>query len=180
MVEQLGLAMILSSLVSTSALISGTTNFLVGSILHAEELSTTVIPASANFGAHSNDVLPPAEKMATAGFAAIASVILTTLYFLPLNTTSFPTDLSEATGINSVTGKFLSANTCNIFVPTKPVAPTTATFMFRIEFIRLNKKDLHFEGRNFLWLHTKRYKPSLRDVSYYVLYACLSALSRQK
>src|SRR5947207_336693 len=129
MVEQLGFAIILSSLVKASALISGTTNFFVGSILQAEELSITVIPASANFGAHSNEVPPPAENKATAGFAAIASVMLTTLYFFPLNSTSFPTDFSDATGNNSVTGILLSANTCNIFVPTNPVAPTTATFM---------------------------------------------------
>src|ERR1043165_8298257 len=128
-VEQLGLAMILSFLVSTSALTSGTTSFLVGSIRQAEELSITVMPASANLGAHSREVLPPAENSATAGFAAIASVMLTTLNFFPLNSTSLPTDLSEATGSNSVTGKFLSANTCNIFEPTKPVAPTTATFI---------------------------------------------------
>jgi hypothetical protein len=54
--------MILSSLVNEEALISGTINFLVGSILHADELSITVVPAAANFGAHSNDVSPPAEK----------------------------------------------------------------------------------------------------------------------
>src|SRR5512138_3225130 len=121
--------MILSSFVNTSALISGTTSFFVASIRHAEELSITVIPAAANFGAHSSDVLPPAEKIATVGFAAMPSAIPTTLYFLPLNSTSFPTDLSEATGTNSVTGKFLSASTCNIFDPTNPVAPTTATFI---------------------------------------------------
>jgi hypothetical protein len=45
--------MILSSLVNEEALISGTINFLVGSILHADELSITVVPAAANFGAHS-------------------------------------------------------------------------------------------------------------------------------
>src|SRR5690348_14009921 len=129
MVEQFGFAIILSSAAKASAFNSGTTNFLVGSILHALELSITVIPASANFGAHSNEVPPPAEKIATAGLAAMASLMLTTLYFLSLNSTSFPTDLSLATGINSVTGKFLSASTCNIFEPTKPVAPTTATFI---------------------------------------------------
>src|SRR6476646_6740104 len=129
MVEQLGFAIILSSAVNTSAFISGTTNFFAGSILHALELSITVIPASANFGAHSSEVPPPAENIATAGFAAMASVILTILYFFFLNSTSLPTDLSDATGINSVTGKFLSARTCNILVPTKPVAPTTATFI---------------------------------------------------
>src|SRR6185437_3462078 len=99
-------------------------------IRQAEELSMTVIPAAANFGAHSSEVLPPAENKATAGFAAIASAALTTLYFFPLNSTCLPTDFSDATGINSVTGKFLSARTCNILVPTSPVAPTTATFIF--------------------------------------------------
>src|SRR4051812_35919026 len=105
MVEQFGFAMILSALVRTDEFISGTTSFLAGSILQADELSTTVIPASANFGAHSSEVLPPAEKTAICGLAAIASFMESTLYFFPLNSTSFPTDLSEATGINSVTGK---------------------------------------------------------------------------
>ena len=88
------------------------------------------MPASANFGAHSKEVLPPAENKATAGFAAIPSSIVTTLYGLPLNMISLPAERADATGINSVTGKFRSANTCNIFVPTSPVAPTTATFIF--------------------------------------------------
>src|SRR3954451_25443208 len=74
MVEQFGLAMILSSAPSASAFTSGTTSFLEGSILHAEELSITVIPAAANLGARSREVLPPAENNATSGFAAIASV----------------------------------------------------------------------------------------------------------
>src|SRR6476620_5636643 len=139
MVEQLGLAMILSFLVNTSAFISGTTNFFVGSILHADELSITVIPASANLGAHSREVPPPAEKIATSGFAAIPSSMLTTLYFFPLNVTSFPTDLSEATGMISDTGKFLSANTWSIFEPTRPVAPTTATFIIFCSFTPLER-----------------------------------------
>jgi hypothetical protein len=42
----------------------------------------------------------------------------------------FPTDLSEATGINWVIGKLRSANTFNITWPTIPVAPTTATFIY--------------------------------------------------
>ena len=129
MVEQLGFAIILSLAVSRSALISGTTRGFVGSIRQAEELSMTVIPAAANFGAHSSEVPPPAEKIATAGFAAIASVMLTTLYLFPLNSTSLPTDFSDATGISVVTGKFLSASTWSILVPTNPVAPTTATFI---------------------------------------------------
>ncbi len=129
MVEQLGLAIILSSAVKASAFTSGTTSFFAGSIRHALLLSITVIPASANFGAHSSEVLPPALKIATAGLAAMPSAMLTTLYFSPLNSTSLPTERSLATGTSSVTGKFLSSKTCNILVPTNPVAPTTATFM---------------------------------------------------
>src|SRR4051812_41758668 len=114
MVEQLGFAIILSFFVSTCAFTSGTTSFLVGSILQAEELSTTVIPASANFGAISREVLPPAENIAMAGFILIAVSAFTTLYFFPLKSISLPTDFSEATGIISVTGKFLSSNTLKI------------------------------------------------------------------
>ena len=84
MVEQFGFAIILSSLVNSDALISGTTNFLVGSILQAEELSITTVPTSANLGAYSREVLPPAEKMAISGFIAIAVSIETMLNSLPL------------------------------------------------------------------------------------------------
>ena len=130
MVEQFGLAMILSSRVSTSALISGTTSFLVGSIRQAEELSTTVVPTSANLGAHSSEVPPPAEKMAMSGRAATASAMPITLYVRPLYVISLPTDFSEATGRSSVKGKLRSSSTWSILEPTKPVAPTTATFIF--------------------------------------------------
>ena len=83
MVEQFGLAIILSSSSSTVAFISGTINFFDGSIRQAEELSITVVPAAANFGAHSNEVEPPAEKMAMSGLADIASSIPITVYVLP-------------------------------------------------------------------------------------------------
>src|SRR5262245_60757177 len=108
MVLQLGLAMILSVAESACAFTSGTISFFVSSMRHALLLSITVMPASANLGAHSSEVEPPAENMATAGLALMASCILITLYLLPLNSISLPTDLSDATGNNSVTGKFLS------------------------------------------------------------------------
>ena len=63
------------------------------------------------------------------GAAAIASCIPITFICLPLNSICLPTDLSEATNINSVTGKSRSASTFKISLPTKPVAPTTATFI---------------------------------------------------
>ena len=128
-VEQLGLAIILSSLVRTSALISGMTNFLVGSIRQAEELSTTVVPTWANFGAHSLDTVAPAEKRATSGLRDTACCRPTTVYSVPLKVIFFPIDFSEATGISSVTGKLCSARTSNITLPTIPVTPTTATFI---------------------------------------------------
>ena len=119
----------MSSLVNTSPLISGTTNFFVGSILQAEELSTTVVPTSANFGAHSKEVSPPAENNAISGFIETAVAKFITANSFPLNGIIFPTDFSEATGINSVIGKFRSANTFNSTLPTIPVAPTIATFI---------------------------------------------------
>src|SRR5574343_2010833 len=128
MVLQLGLAMIISSLDSTEAFTSGTTSFLVGSMRQAEELSITLVPTLANSGAHCKLVEPPAEKSAISGRFSITVVIEHTSYDLPLKLMVLPTDFSEATGISSVTGKFLSASTSNIFVPTKPVAPTTAIF----------------------------------------------------
>src|SRR6186713_2017961 len=96
MVEQFGLAMILSSMVSWFALISGTTNFLVGSILQAEELSITIVPTAANFGAQSNDVPPPAEKIATSGASLTPSSIVITVYSLPLNVYFRPADAADA------------------------------------------------------------------------------------
>ena len=128
--------MILSAAVNSVALISGTINFFVVSILQADELSITVVPAAANFGAHSNEVSPPAENKAISAFISTAVCMPTTLYFFPLNSISLPTDRSEATGINSVTGKFLSARTFNIISPTIPVAPTTAILIlyFIIEY----------------------------------------------
>ena len=66
-------------MVKTEALISGTISFLVSSIRHAEELSITVVPAAANFGAHSNEVSPPAENKAISGLRSTAVCKPTTL-----------------------------------------------------------------------------------------------------
>src|SRR6056297_1981801 len=128
-VEQLGLAIILSSLVNSEALISGTINFLSVCIRQADELSITVIPALANSGAHFNEISPPAEKMAISGFNEIACSIPTTSISALLYLTFFPIDFSEATGITVSHGNFLSSNTLSITLPTKPVAPTTAIFI---------------------------------------------------
>ena len=90
MVEQFGLAMILSSFVNKCAFTSGTISFLVSSIRQAEELSITVVSALANLGAHSKEVVPPAENKATSGFIANASSKPTTVYSFPSKGTFFP------------------------------------------------------------------------------------------
>ena len=83
MVEQLGFAIILSSFEIKSPLISGIINFFEGSILHADELSITIVPISANFGAHFKEVSPPAEKIAISGFFSIAISTSINEYFSP-------------------------------------------------------------------------------------------------
>ncbi len=129
MVEQFGFAIILSSEVRAFAFISGTTSFFVGSMRHAEELSITVLPTSANFGAHCKEISPPAENIAISGLASIASCILIRVCLSPLKSRVFPTEASEATTNNSVIGNFRSSSTFNMTVPTIPVAPTTAIFI---------------------------------------------------
>jgi hypothetical protein len=71
-------------------------------------LSITVVPASAN-KERIQEVEPPAEKIAISGLAAIASFMLTIVNSSCLYFTFLPTDFSDATGINSVIGKFLSS-----------------------------------------------------------------------
>ena len=129
MVEQFGLAIILSSLVSVCALISGTINFLSVSIRQTDELSITVVPTCANLGAHSKEVSPPAENMAMVGLAFTASSMAIILRALFLNKSCLPTDFFEATSSSSVTGKFRSSRSFSITVPTIPVAPITAIFI---------------------------------------------------
>src|SRR5690606_18337221 len=112
----------------------------------------------------------PAENKAIVGLAAIASCMLTTLYFWPLKLISFPTLFSEATGISSVTGKFLSASTSKILVPTRPVAPTTATFIFYTVFLRypvgfvIKKAFRSTEGLfNFFYIRIQKSQPSVKN-----------------
>ena len=77
---------------------------------------------------------PPALKMASTGFLAMASSALITVHSLPWKVTFFPQERDDATGSNSVTGKCLSSSTSIIFEPTKPVAPTTATLIILCSF----------------------------------------------
>ena len=98
----------------------------------------TTVPASANLGAHSKEVDPPAENKATWGCMETAVSNPTTSYELVPQTTFLPIDLSEATGISSVKGKFLSYRTLSITSPTIPVAPTTAIFIVNFFLAKLS------------------------------------------
>jgi len=60
--------MILSFAVKILPFISGTISGISSFILHADELSITVVPTFLNLGAHSSDVSAPAEKIAISGF----------------------------------------------------------------------------------------------------------------
>src|SRR5690554_2312927 len=124
--------MMKSSSVNKSPLISGIINFLSSSILKAEELSTTRQPIAANFGAHSNEIPPPAEKRATSGFISKAFSKSTTVWSCPPKVIFEPAEFFDATGINSVIGRLISANTFNISCPTIPVTPTIASFIFSV------------------------------------------------
>ncbi len=114
MVEQFGLAIILDEELSTEALTSGTTSGISLCIRQHEELSITVVPSSANLGAHSPETAEPAEKSAKEGFCLTASSNELTFKASFLNFKVLPTDFSDATGINSVTGKFLCSKTLSI------------------------------------------------------------------
>ena len=127
-VVQLGLAMTKSPSPITSPFTSGTTNLWSSDMRQALLLSTTVVPTSANRGAHSKLKSPPAEKRATCGFWAKASSMDTTSTSSPRNVTVLPTERADATGNKVATGKLRASNTESMVRPTMPVAPTTATF----------------------------------------------------
>ncbi len=138
MVEQFGFAIIVFFLLSRLPFISGTINGISLFILHADELSITIVLTSANFGAQVNEVTPPAENIAISGFFSMAFSIEITLYSFFEKVIFLPTDFDEATGINSVIEIFFSSSTFKISLPTKPVAPITATFIYFYILIKFN------------------------------------------
>src|SRR5271154_50609 len=89
-----------------------------------EELSITTAPASANLGAHSPEVDPPAENSARSKSWIDSSL-------RPCTTrppsSSRPTERSEAKATISDAGKDRPRRSSSMSEPTWPVAPTTAT-----------------------------------------------------
>ncbi len=96
-VVQLGLAMMPSSAAATSpGFTSETTSGTRSSIRQADELSTTVAPASATRGAHSFEVEPPAENRATSRPAKSAVSMSSTTTSPAPQGSALPADLAEA------------------------------------------------------------------------------------
>ncbi|MBA7573482.1 hypothetical protein ES708_15280 [subsurface metagenome] len=74
----------------------------------------------------------------------MASCMVLTSIFCSLNSIFFPIDFSDATGINSDTGKFLFSKISTIIFPTSPVIPITATFIF-LKGIRIIKLSIDLQ-----------------------------------
>src|SRR3954470_4732182 len=128
MVVQFGLAMIRFGAVSASApLTSATTSGTSGSIRQAKELSMTVTPAAANFGASALDVDPPAEKRAMSSPVGSAVSASSTTTSAPAHGNVLPAERADAKYRISSTGNDRCARMRRIMAPTCPVAPTTPT-----------------------------------------------------
>ena len=102
------------------------------------------MPAFANSGAHSKEVLPPAEKIAILGAISTACLRLIIVYVLFKKLIFFPTEFSEATRYSSSKYNFRSLITSSTTPPTIPVAPTKAIF---IQSIFLAKIIISYESK---------------------------------
>src|SRR3954451_10197672 len=97
MVVQLGLAMIpLRALAISPGLTSLTISGTSGSIRHADELSMTVAPAAANFGANSRDDVAPAENRAMSRPDTSAVAASSTVMSAPFQSNVVPAERAEA------------------------------------------------------------------------------------
>src|SRR5680860_993709 len=103
----------------------------------AEELSTTTQPASRAMGAYSLETAPPAEKRAMSTPLKRSGDSSRHSTSSPLKASLFPAERSEANGTSSCRGKSRSSSMLNISRPTAPVAPTTATLHFLVNFFLL-------------------------------------------
>src|SRR5660397_224351 len=101
----------------------------------AEELSTTTQPASRAMGAYSLETAPPAEKRAMSTPLKRSGDSSRHSTSSPLKASLFPAERSEANGTSSCRGKSRSSSMLNISRPTAPVAPTTATLHFLVNFL---------------------------------------------
>ena len=108
--------------------------FFVGSIRQTLELSMTKQPTSANFGAHSKEVCPPAENIAIiVGFWIIALHPWINTIFLTLEFYLFAHRFSKLQDKIFIKWKLKFFNTYSSYTPTKPVTnQLTASFMIKL------------------------------------------------
>ncbi len=96
-VVQFGLAMMpFGGFCASSPLTSATTSGTSGSIRNAEELSITITPAAANFGASSRDDVAPAEKRAMSRPAGSAVAASSTTTSAPFHGSVVPAERADA------------------------------------------------------------------------------------
>jgi hypothetical protein len=118
-VVQFGLAMMpLRASAIASGLTSLTTSGTSGSIRQAEELSTTVTPASAKRGARARDVVAPAENSAMSSPLGSAVLASSTVISRSPYGSSVPADRAEAKKRTSSAGKLRSSRICRMATPT--------------------------------------------------------------
>jgi len=117
---------------TASGFTSGTTRGTPGSILHAEELSTTMAPSDAAMGASTRLASAPAEKRAISTSLKAPLPAALTSTSPPLYLTFLPAISGMSMGMRVELGKFLPSRVLIISVPTAPRAPTTATLYIDI------------------------------------------------
>ena len=143
-VVQLGLAIIpLRASPIACGLTSLTTRGTSGSIRQADELSITMTPAAAYFGASTLDDAPPAENSAMSMPVRSAVSASSTRISVPRHGNVVPADRSDAKNRTCCIGKSRSSSSRRMTVPTWPVAPTTATTGLRLIFRTLRKQQPH-------------------------------------
>ena len=87
----------------------------------------TVAPRFAAAGASAVEVSPPALNSAMSTPSNASGVAWRTVWTVPATSTSVPALRSLASSRSSVNGKARSTSRRVIVLPTRPVAPTTAT-----------------------------------------------------
>src|SRR5687768_6258135 len=126
-VEQFGFAMIPSWPARSSGLTWLTTSGMAGSIRQADELSMTVAPRAAAWGARAREMSAPALKSAMSTPSKASGTASWISISRPSTRTTRPADRPEARSRSSPIGNARSPSTAIMVLPTAPVAPTTAT-----------------------------------------------------
>ena len=129
-VVQLGFAMIpFGVFMRSSGLTSLTTRGTSGSRRQADELSTTMAPAAAAFGASSSEAVLPLENTAMSMPLRSATDPSSTTTSPSAHGSVVPADRADAKKRTSSSGKRRCCSSVRMTLPTWPVAPKTPTRM---------------------------------------------------